>query len=86
MTGMNEEFDAFVRKSFEEMTRGVGERAIVTNFVVVAEVVDGESSDIAISFSDGMTPWLADGLLRAAADMITRGKWQIRDNGDEGEV
>jgi len=33
-----------------------------------------------------MTPWLADGLLRAAADMITRGKWQIRDNGEEGEV
>lgn len=83
---MEEEFNAFVRKAFDEMTRNVGTNAIVTNFVVVAELVDGESSDIAMSFSDGMTPWLADGMLRAAADMITRGKWEIRDNGDEGEV
>lgn len=83
---MDEEFNAFVRKAFDEMTRNVGKNAIVTNFVVVAELVDGESSDIAMSFSDGMTPWLADGMLRAAADMITRGKWEIRDNGDEGEV
>jgi len=83
---MDEEFDDFVRRSFAEMILKVGKNAIITNFIVVAEVVDGESSDMAMSFSEGMTPWLADGMLRSAADMITRGKWQIRDNGGEGEV
>lgn len=83
---MEEQFDEFVRQAFNDMTKSLGKSVIVTNFVVVAELSDGNSSDIAISFSDGMSPWLADGMLRAAAEMVTQGKWEIRDNGDEGEV
>jgi len=83
---MDEKFEEFVRVAFEEISQNIGKGSIVTNFVVVAELVDGESSDIAMSFSDGMTPWLADGMLRAAADMVSRGKWEIRDNGEQGEV
>lgn len=83
---MEEQFDEFVRQAFNDMTKSLGKSAIVTNFVVVAELSDGNSSDIAISFSDGMSPWLADGMLRAAAEMVAQGKWEIRDNGDEGEV
>lgn len=67
---MDDEFNTFVRKSFEEMTRDMGKNAIIANFIVVAEVVNGESSDIAISVSDGMTPWLADGMLKTATNMI----------------
>ena len=83
---MQENFDDFVRIAFDETTRNIPKKGIISNFVVVAEVVDGESSDIAISFSENMTPWLADGMLRAAADMVAHGKWETRDNGDVGEV
>lgn len=83
---MGENFDDFVKIAFEEMTRQLGGRGVISNFVVVAEVVEGDSTDIAISFSDNMTPWLADGMLRAASTMVAHGRWETRDNGDIGEV
>lgn len=82
---MDREFEEFVKISFAEMIRRAGKTSVVANFVVVAEVVDGESSEIVISLSDGITPWLADGMLRAAGDMVAQGKWEIRDNGDTQE-
>ena len=50
------EFDSFVKKAFNQMTQSLGKNVIMPNFIVVAEPVDKEYSDIAISLSGGMTP------------------------------
>lgn len=79
-------FEEFINSTFAEMTKNLLPGTMVTNFVVVAEIASPDSTNIAISVSENMTPWLADGMLRAAADMVASGKWEIRDNGDQGEV
>lgn len=83
---MDGSFEDFVKKTFEEMTKNLMPGSMITNFVVVAEVAGEQSTDIAISVSENMTPWLANGMLREAAEMVALGKWEIRDNGDQGEV
>lgn len=83
---MEGSFEDFVKSTFLEMTKNLLPGSMVTNFVVVAEITSTESTDIAISVSENMTPWLADGILRAASDMVASGKWEIRDTGSEGEV
>lgn len=83
---MEGSFEDFVKSTFLEMTKNLLPGSMVTNFVVVAEITSTESTDIAISVSENMTPWLADGMLRAASDMVASGKWEIRDTGSEGEV
>jgi len=83
---MEGSYEDFVKSTFLEMTKNLLPGSMVTNFVVVAEITSTESTDIAISVSENMTPWLADGMLRAASDMVASGKWEIRDTGDEGEV
>jgi len=83
---MEGSYEDFVKSTFLEMTKNLMPGSMITNFVVVAEITGTESTDIAISVSENMTPWLADGMLRAASDMVASGKWEIRDTGDEGEV
>lgn len=83
---MEDAFDDFVKSTFSEMTRNLLPKGMITNFVVVAEITNGDTTDIAMSFSEGMSPWLADGMLRVAADMVASGRWEIRDTGEQGEV
>lgn len=47
---------------------------VITNFVFVAEVVSNENNELSIVTSNGMTPWLAHGMLDAAGDMILGGQ------------
>lgn len=83
---MEDAFDDFVKSTFNDMTRNLLPNGMITNFVVVAEITNGDTTDIAMSFSEGMTPWLADGMLRVAADMVASGRFEIRDTGEQGEV
>jgi hypothetical protein len=46
---------------------------MITNWIIIAEVVDNESRDLHMGTSDGMTTWLGTGMLECAKEiMITR--------------
>lgn len=57
---------------------------LVTNFIIVAEVMDEESQDLSLIVSDGATPWLAFGMLNSAMSMLNSGEYQFPLN-EEGE-
>jgi hypothetical protein len=59
---INEIFRELVQKSLPEQ--------LITNFVIVAEVTDEDSSQLNIFVSDTMSPWLAHGMLEYAINMI----------------
>ena len=59
---------------FENMFRDILPSRLVSNFIIVAEVANNESSELSVSVSDGMSPWLADGMLKYASDMIASGE------------
>lgn len=56
-----------IRKALEEVVDG---GSIVTNWIVVAETTDGMSTDLHIATTEGMTPWMAYGMMAAASQMI----------------
>ena len=63
-----------LRNQFENMIRDILPSKLVSNFISVAEVANSETSELSVSVSDGMTPWLADGMLKYASDMIASGE------------
>jgi hypothetical protein len=53
--------------------------SIVTHFVAVLEVTEGMTQELRLVMSDGMTPWLANGMLLGATRMVD----DCAENGDE---
>ena len=56
--------DASMDKEIEELLRGALPQGLVTNFVLIAEIVSDSQQEMVLSVSDSMTPWLATGTLR----------------------
>jgi hypothetical protein len=79
---MFEEDDAGLRQQFEQLMRGMLPSRLITNFIIVAEVVDGDSSELSVSVSGGMSPWLASGMLEHAANIISTGESRSQDDED----
>lgn len=71
----------------EELLRGALPQGLVTNFVLIAEVVSDSQQELVLSISDSMTPWLAHGMLETAMDMMRAGEYQFpiteENNGQE---
>ena len=67
------DFDSFVRDSLPHK--------LVSNFIIVAEIVNEAGTELSISCSTSMTPWLASGMLRSAEDMILSGENSFMDEG-----
>jgi len=44
--------------------------SIVTHFVAILEVTEGMTQDLRLVMSDGMTPWLANGMLISASRLV----------------
>jgi hypothetical protein len=74
---MKEDFDSFVRDSLPNK--------LVSNFIIVAEVVNEHGTELSLSYSTSMTPWLASGMLRAAEDMVLKGENSFIDEGFQEE-
>lgn len=74
-------------KEIEELLRGMLPQGLVTNFVLIAEVVSNSQQELVLSISDSMTPWLANGMLETAMDMMRSGEYQFpiteENNGQE---
>jgi hypothetical protein len=46
---------------------------MITNWIIIAEVLDNDSRDLHLGTSDGMTTWLGAGMLDCAKEiMMTR--------------
>lgn len=71
---MFNEDDADLRQQFEQLMKNMLPSRLIANFIIVAEVIDGESSELSVSVSGGMTPWLASGMLDNAANIILSGE------------
>jgi hypothetical protein len=71
----------------EELLREALPQGLVTNFVLIAEVVSDSQQELVLSISDSMTPWLAHGMLETAMDMMRSGEYQFpiteENNGQE---
>ena len=72
-----------VLQNFAEIVKGALPDRVITNFVIIAEVVGGSEYDLSIATSDGMTPWLAAGMLRAGIDMVAMGHPFFNEEEDE---
>lgn len=74
-------------REIEELLRGALPQGLVTNFVLIAEVVSDSQQELVLSISDSMTPWLAHGMLETAMDMMRSGEYQFpiteENNGQE---
>ena len=59
--------------------------ALVSNYIIVAEVVSETGTDLQMLLSDGITPWLASGMLEFASDMLFTGQHEFHSMEDEEE-
>lgn len=55
---------------FQQMINEAMPEVMVTNYVVIAEVVTDKGTDLQMILSDGITPWLASGMLEFGSDML----------------
>lgn len=76
-----------VDKEIEELLKSILPQGLVTNFVLIAEVASDSQQELVLSISDSMTPWLANGMLETAMDMMRSGEYQFpiteENNGQE---
>lgn len=69
--------------TFIDMMKAAMPDKVITNFVFIAEIVSNEDNRLNILTSNGMTPWLAQGMLNAAEDMIISGVDSFIDDAEE---
>ena len=76
-----------VDKEIEGLLRGALPQSLVTNFVLIAEIVSDSDQELVLTISDSMTPWLANGMLETAMEMMRAGEYQFpiteENNGQE---
>lgn len=82
---MDESNDEEFLGTFIDMMRAAMPDKVITNFVFVAEIVSNENNELSIATSNGMTPWLAQGMLQAAEDMILTGQHLYSDYSEDEE-
>jgi hypothetical protein len=55
---------------FSELIRNAMPNRIISNVVLVCEVLSEDGSELSIATSDSMTPWLGTGMLQSAMNMM----------------
>lgn len=70
---------------FIDMIKGAMPDKVITNFVFVAEIVSNEDNRLNIITSNGMTPWLAQGMLSAAEEMVLSGVDSFIEDSEEDQ-
>jgi len=59
---------------------------IVTNYIIIAEVVDEETQNLHLAVSETMTPWLAYGMLHSATGMLSEGEVNFTNPEETDEI
>ena len=62
---MNEEEDFF-----HELIRNAMPGRVITNFILVCEVLTEDGAELSLSTSESITPWLGTGMLQSAMNMM----------------
>lgn len=57
-----------IRRALEEVAP---DGSIITNWIMVVETTDGISTDLRMASTEGLTPWMAYGMLAAATQMVS---------------
>lgn len=58
------------KKEIDNLIAGAFPDTVLVNYIVIVETFTDDGRDLSISTSEGMTPWLATGMLKCAADII----------------
>jgi hypothetical protein len=56
--------------AFSEIIRGAMPDRVISNFVLVCEVLTEDGAELTIATSDAITPWLGLGMLVSATNML----------------
>lgn len=56
---------------FQQIVKDALPGRMITNFVLIAEIIDNDSEQLSLFMSDGMTPWLARGMMLSAETMVS---------------
>jgi uncharacterized BrkB/YihY/UPF0761 family membrane protein len=51
--------------------------SMVTNWIVIAETITSESRSLQLATSEGMTTWLASGMLNCAGDIVLNQQYDV---------
>lgn len=70
---MDEGAEDNIFSTFIDMMRASMPDKVITNFIFVAEVVGSQNNELGVISSNGMTPWLAQGMLTSAQDILLSG-------------
>lgn len=55
---------------FQKMVEDAFPERMVTNWIIIAESVTGDSKDLHVATSDEITTWLASGMIHLAEEII----------------
>lgn len=55
---------------FQELIRAAMPGRVISNFVLVCEVLTEDGAELSISTSESLTPWLGIGMLQSAQNML----------------
>ena len=81
--GDDKDLEGLIAEAFPEQ--------IITNWIIIAEIVDNDSRDLHMGTSEGMTTWLGTGMLECAKEIIitreitSSDSWNGWDEDEEGE-
>jgi hypothetical protein len=75
---MEDEDDAI-----RELVTSAFPETLITNYVVIAETYSGSGAHLLLSVSEDITPWLAEGMLNSAMDMLAAGIHESWADNDE---
>lgn len=82
-SGDEQDFEALIAEAFPQQ--------MITNWIIIAEVVDEDSRDLHLGSSQGMTTWLGAGMLECAKEILMNreleafqvsGEWDEEDGED----
>jgi hypothetical protein len=78
--GDEQDLEGLIAEAFPEQ--------MITNWIIIAEVVDEDSRDLHLGSSPGMTTWLGAGMLECAKEILMSRELEAlvaNDDWDEGE-
>lgn len=58
------------RAAFADLIREAMPDRVISNFVLVCEILTEDGSELTVAHSDSMTPWLSMGMLLSAQDLL----------------
>lgn len=70
---------------FQRMINDAMPNTVVTNYVIVAEVVTEQGTDLQVILSQSATPWLVSGMLEFASDMLYNGQHEFHNIYEEDD-